>query len=188
MCLKCTFLHVRVLDLTGLPSNHQCLCIVFRQLSRYLFIYNSLSTYLRAGGSVAKHQAASSVSCLCLGTAATPRCGWGGGRVKGWGGERGGGTAADLNMEQSSLWCYNKELRTCKFLFDISSSSLYLKKRSKILYILVVDNCNGPLSSSDAFSQQKEISINKQSCLDDWRLLCWPGGGRGRGRGGAAAV
>ena len=101
---------------------------------------------------------------------------------------RGGVTAADLNMEQSSLWCYNKELRTCKFLFDISSSSLYLKKRSKIFYIPVVDNCNGPLSSSDAFSQQKEISINKQSCLDDWRLLCWPGGGRGRGRGGAAAV
>ena len=51
--------------------------------------------------------------CLGLGTAATldrptPRCA-GGGKGEGVGEVR-GGTAADLNMEQSSLWCCNKEL------------------------------------------------------------------------------
>ena len=110
----------------------------------------------------------------------------GGGKGEGVGEVR-GGTAADLNMEQSSLWCCNKELGPPRNI-PFSTSSHYLKRRSKIFYIPIVDNCNGPLSSSDAFSQQKEISINKQSCLDDWRLLGRPGGGRGRGRGGAAAV
>ena len=169
---------------------HRIINVYVLYLGNYLDTYLSTTLYLL----IYVQEAASlntkqlHLSHVCVWGLQPRRAVAGGGEGEGRLGGGGVVTAADLNMEQSSLWCYNKELRTCKFLFDISSSSLYLKKRSKILYILVVDNCNGPLSSSDAFSQQKEISINKQSCLDDWRLLCWPGGGRGRGRGGAAAV